>query len=125
MNSIRSSRFDQRELRRVALHRELLAQAGPQAGALALLVVVEPGSAQAARPPGLDHRVDDGEGRVVGPRPAVGLDGLLARLADLRHQLHVQLVGELEHGRRVAGLRGGLLDRRGRDALVEHRDPLV
>ena len=28
---------------------------------------------------------------------AVGLDGLLGRLADLRRQLHVQLVGELQH----------------------------
>ena len=54
-----------------------------------------------------------------------GLDRGLGGVADLARQVEVELVAELEHGSRVAGLAGGLLDRGGRDALEQHPDALV
>ncbi len=54
-----------------------------------------------------------------------GVVGRLGGVADLAHQLEVELVDELQHRRRVARLRGRLLDRRRGDALGQHRDALV
>ena len=59
----------------------------------------------------------------------VGAAGALGRLLggdpDLPHQLHVQLVGELEGADRVAVLGGGPLERHRVHALAEHGQPLV
>ena len=56
---------------------------------------------------------------------ARGQLALLGGLGDLRHQLEVELVGQLEHGGRVAGHEGAALDGVRRHALGEHRHALV
>ncbi len=55
----------------------------------------------------------------------VGAGGVLGGLGDLGHELEVELVGELEHRGRVAGLGGGALDGVRAHALGEHRHALV
>ena len=60
--------------------------------------------------------------RVVPPSRSTAAGG---GLADLGHQLHVQLVGELQRADRVAGLGRGALDRHRVHALAEHRQALV
>ena len=91
------------------------------------VVVVEARAGELAAATELvEHPVDDllrRDAAVHGA--ALGLDRGLGRRADLAHQVEVQLVAQLQHGRRVAGLRGGLLDRCGGHALGEHRDALV
>ena len=93
---------------------------------LAVLVVVEEAcAAQSARAAELDHLLDDVFGRVAWARRPGRLVRCARLVADLEEQLHVQLVGKLQRADRVAGLRRGLLDRRRRDALAEHRERLV
>ena len=96
--------LDVLERDRLGGDREGLGQARPDAGALAVVVVVEAGALEPRRAAELDHLRDDGLARVRRVGAAVALDGVLARLADLGHQLHVQLVAELERTDRVAGL---------------------
>src|SRR5690606_13707662 len=106
---------------------ERLAQARPQADPLAVLVLVEPGTARPTRTVQLvDHLVDD-RGRAVRrrQRAALGLDAFLGRLADLLHQRQRQLVGQLQRRSGATGLRTGLLDRRGLDALAHRGQRLV
>ena len=56
---------------------------------------------------------------------AVVLDALAGGDGDLVHELQVELVGQLQRRRRVAGLRTRLLDAGRFDALTEHRQRLV
>src|SRR6185312_17487477 len=100
--------------------------AGPQSHPLPGLVVVEAG---AAGPPGtpmlLHHRVDDRVSGMPGPAAPGGLDATPGLVADLAHQVHVQLVDELQHRRWVAGLRAGLLDGCRGCTLGEHGEGFV
>ena len=126
MNSIRSCEVLAGDRGRVRDRRERLAQARPQPRALAVLVLVEARALELAGALELvEHAVDDALGGVADPLAALGLGRGLGRVADAAHELQVQLVGELEHRGRVAGLRGRLLDRRRGDALGEHRHALV
>src|SRR5665809_42943 len=75
--------------------RERLTEAGPQSLPLAGLVVLEEaGALEPRRAAELDHLRDhDRAGVLLVPR-AVTLGGLAGGLADLGHQLHVELVGD-------------------------------
>src|SRR5215468_10497754 len=99
----------------LAAHRELGRQAGPERDALTVLVVEEARTAQASRAAQLDHPVDN---HLAGMClvPLAGRGPCL--VTDLGHQLHVQLVGELQRTYRISGLGGGLLDRRRVHALA-------
>src|SRR4051794_1729632 len=106
----------------LGVRREQLGQAAPQGAAAAVLVVlVEALAAQSAGTALLEHLRDHGLARVrlVAGRRRVG-----GRLLDLGHQLHVQLVAELQRADRVAGLGCCPLDRHRVDVLAEHGETL-
>ena len=104
----------------------MLGEPGPEALALAgVVVLVEAGALEPRGAAELDHLRDDAVTGVGRQLDAVALGGVDGRLADLGHQLHVQLVGELEGADRVAVLGRGPLEGDRVDALGEHREALV
>ena len=98
-------------------------EAGPEAGALALVVVgVEAGLGLAAEAAlvGEDRR------DVVGGALGVGVaEGGLRGLGDLHAEVDRGFVDELQRAERKAELAGGVLDEGGGDALGDHAHPLV
>ena len=101
-------------------------QLAPQPDALALVVVVEAGTSGAAATVELEHHlVDHRVPRLHLVGAALGLHSSLRLLADTPPENQAHLVGQGQRRRRVAGLQPGLLDRRGRAPLVQHRNHLV
>src|ERR1035437_317188 len=111
---------------RIPVHREVLAQPGPEAEPLSRLVIVkEAGTASAPWASQLDHLLDDLFTRVARVHPAGGLDPISGLVADLQEELQTQLVGQLQRTNGVASLRGGLLDRGRVYPLGQHGQRLV
>ena len=73
----------------------------------------------------LDHPLHHGAAGVLGVGEALAVGGVGRRLDDLEHQLHVQLVGQLQRPDGVTRLRRGPLEGLRVHALGEHRQALV